>query len=279
MLIVATPTPYRAIGRDSKASGIVRHGGYDIVQGHHDVGSYVVLVMYAIFGTEEHSLRFRRFGGAGRARPLPSSRRVVVPMPTAVLFGDDVVVVVAAATAAAAVGVSEGILERHALLRDFRQFEQRHHLEPPAVGEDVPIPSHEFVQSALRAGVTDELRPGLQSQMIGIRQYYPIVQRLAMRDVHGGQPLQRALGPHRHEHGGGNGTVTQVQGRVSSPPGRRVDVEIEGRMGGSEIRRGVHGDQRERRGPDRRRRRRRIVLRGRIWQVLPPRYGFGPIDA
>ena len=262
MHIVATPTPYRAIGRDSKASGIVRHGGYDIVQGHHDVGSDVVLVMYAILGTEEHSLGFRRFGGgAGRARPLPSFRRVVVPMPTAVLFGDVVVVVVAA------VGVSEGILERHALLRDFRQFQQRHHLEPPAVGEDVPIPSHEFVQSALNAGVTDELRPGLQSQMIGIRQYYPIVQRLAMRDVHGGQPLQRALGPHRHEHGRGNGTVTQVQGRVSGPPGRRVDVEIEGRMGGSEIRRGVHGDQRERRGPvrRRRRRRRRIVLRGGVW--------------
>ena len=71
---------YSAMGRNAKARGIDGDGGYDIVKGHHYVGSYIVLVIYAILGTEEQSIRMRRvsIAGGGRTRPLPSRRCIVV---------------------------------------------------------------------------------------------------------------------------------------------------------------------------------------------------------
>ena len=65
-----------AMGRNAKACGIDGDGGYDIVEGHHYAESYIVLVINAIHGTEEHSIRMQRVSvaGGGRTRPLPSQK-------------------------------------------------------------------------------------------------------------------------------------------------------------------------------------------------------------
>ncbi len=179
---------YSAIGSHAKARGIDGDGGYDIVEGHHYVGSYVVLVIYAILGTEEHSIRTRHVtgSGGGRTRPLPPRR-----------FNGDVVVV-DDVVVPFDLPFPEGIFERHPLLSDFRQLEERYHLKSPAVRQYVPIPSHEIVQPS--PDVPYQFRPGLQCQMVRIRQYYAIVKRIASRHVHRRQSLQSPLGTHGHEH-------------------------------------------------------------------------------
>ncbi len=65
-----------AMGHNVKARVIDSDGGYNIVEGHHYVKSYIVLVIYAILGTEEQSIRMQRVSvaGGGRTRPLPSRR-------------------------------------------------------------------------------------------------------------------------------------------------------------------------------------------------------------
>ncbi len=65
-------------------------------------------------------------------------------------------------------GAVEMRTERHALLRDFAQRGERHHLKAAGIGEDRIRPAHEAVQPAERR---DALGGRAQHQMIGIGQH------------------------------------------------------------------------------------------------------------
>jgi hypothetical protein len=58
--------------------------------------------------------------------------------------------------------------EGDALLGNFAQLGQRHHLKAAAIGEDRAVPLHEFVQTAQRG---NPLGGGAQHQVIGIAQH------------------------------------------------------------------------------------------------------------
>ena len=52
---------------------------------------------------------------------------------------------------------------------DFPQRSQAEHLEPPAVGEDGPLPPHKLVQAA---PAVDQLVPGTDVEVVGVAQLY-----------------------------------------------------------------------------------------------------------
>ncbi len=59
----------------------------------------------------------------------------------------------------------EVVLKMHPLFGNLPQLGQREHLKTPAVSEYRPLPSHEFVQSALPG---DQLLSGPDMEVIGI---------------------------------------------------------------------------------------------------------------
>lgn len=194
-------------------------------------------MMDAIFGAKEHLLGFRCVGRCGRKKLLSAFCCCVFAL--FVVARNSFLSIIFVAYPLRFEGIHERVFERHPFFRDLRQLEQRHHLEPSAVRQYVPIPAHEVVQPARFSRVTDQFRPRLQRQMVGVRQNNLIVQRFAPHDVHRSQSLQRALGAHRHEDRRGNGAVWQVEGRVARSPGSGVDVERQGRVGEAERRGGV----------------------------------------
>ena len=85
--------------------------------------------------------------------------------------------------------------ERDAVVRDCTPIGETQHLEPPAVGEDRTLPSHEAVQAAEAA---DEVLPRAQRQMVGIAEN--------QLETEGGEVLRRhrldrARGADGHERG------------------------------------------------------------------------------
>ena len=85
--------------------------------------------------------------------------------------------------------------KRHALLVQFAQFGERHHLEAAGIRQDRQRPVHEFVQAAKRR---DPLGAGPQHQMIGIAEHDLGAGRT---HVIRHQALHRALRADRHEGG------------------------------------------------------------------------------
>ena len=84
--------------------------------------------------------------------------------------------------------------ELHAPLLDLPQVRQREHLEPAAVGEDGPVPAHEFMQAAR---LLHQRLARAQVQVVGVGEYDLRAAVLQLLRRHG---LDRGLGAHRHEH-------------------------------------------------------------------------------
>uniref|UniRef100_A0A182N6C0 Uncharacterized protein n=1 Tax=Anopheles dirus TaxID=7168 RepID=A0A182N6C0_9DIPT len=84
-------------------------------------------------------------------------------------------------------------LEPYALLGDFGQLQQRHHLEATGIGQQRSRPTHELVQTAR---LFQHVRPGAHSQVVGVAEHYAAVQ---LEQLLRQYALQRALRSDRHE--------------------------------------------------------------------------------
>ena len=73
---------------------------------------------------------------------------------------------------------------------------QREHLKSPAVRDERPAPAGEGVDAARRP---DDVRPGVQEQVVGVGEDELLSRRVGRREIEG---LQRGVRPHGHETGG-----------------------------------------------------------------------------
>ena len=130
-------------------------------------------------------------------------------------------------------------LEAHALFGDLAQLRQRHHLEAAGIGQDRPLPVHEFVQAAQPR---DALRAGPQHQVIGV----------AENDVGAGlahglrqHRLHRRRRADRHEGGRADVAARRCDHAGARRAVRRVDGQREMLMGA-----GIAGRRRHRNRSD-----------------------------
>ena len=84
-------------------------------------------------------------------------------------------------------------LKRNTVVIQFPKFGKAEDLITAAVGEDGPLPAHEFVQAP---GLADDLYPGAQEEMICVRKDNLAVE---FQKVFVGQRLDRGVGPDRHK--------------------------------------------------------------------------------
>ena len=103
--------------------------------------------------------------------------------------------------------------EGSAFLGDLGEILEAEDLKTAAVGEDGPVPVHEFMQAAEAA---DQLMAGPDVEMVGVAEDDLGAQLL---EVFRGHALDRGLGAHRHED---RGLHRAVQGAHLAAPGRAI---------------------------------------------------------
>ncbi|MND51056.1 hypothetical protein D3C80_420350 [compost metagenome] len=100
--------------------------------------------------------------------------------------------------------------EGHALLLDLAHRAQAEHLETAGVGQNRAFPLHEIVQVAV---LLDHFRARAQPQVEGVAQNDFSASRL---DIPWQHALDRAVGAHRHESRGLDGTAREGQTTATS---------------------------------------------------------------
>jgi hypothetical protein len=179
-------------------AGVDQRGQF--VEGEDDVGSELVL-------DPDRHLRGETVGGAVQMRD-EGDAVVVDPGQALLSFGDEVI------------GLNPaGVFHEH--LAEARA--QRHDLEPAAVGERRPGPVHERPEAA-RLG--DDVRPGLQVQVVGVGQHRlgaQLTHGLGQHGFHGG------LGADRDERRGVDVAVRGVNDPAATPGPRQFGIDGEKR--------------------------------------------------
>ncbi len=120
--------------------------------------------------------------------------------------------------------------ERDAVVVDPRRVEQREDLEAARVGEQGARPAHEAVQAA---ELLDQLLAGPQVQVVGVAEDDLRAERLELERV---ERLHRGLRADRHEDGGLDGAVRELERGGARRAVDGVEHEGAGRRRGRDAR-------------------------------------------